>query len=175
MLLFHHNTNKASLFTSKEEGMKVFDYNKGKYSIIYSLNSLYKIKGKYEFLLEYPELHKSNQWRQTHNPLHEQPAGKEATGYDPINITMNNNLWGGLFRHGSPNVALLVGSYTSWWYFAIGAISDTYKPCFPGPDTSRKIVYLWVKMPTDLRRLTCIRRRSTIQNSMLMINILVFS
>ena len=88
---------------------------------------------------------------------------------------MTDNLWGGLFNRESSNSALLIGSYSEWWYYAIATISTQYKPCFPGPDVFRKIVYLWVKMPTDLRRLSCNRKKHIIQNNILMVNIIIVS
>ena len=42
---------------------------------------------------------KSNEWQQTSNPVTANVPGVE--GYDPIDIQMTENFWGGL-EHGSP-------------------------------------------------------------------------
>ena len=156
-LIFFHDLNNATYFDKKEDAYECNE--EGRYSTLKKLNKLYKIKGKYEFLIEYPELNKSNQWRQALNPLRQSKDQQEsnATGYEPIDVQMNEMCWGGLFRSDSSR-SLLDGSRNGWWHYAIGTSSNEFNPYFPGPDNLRKIVKLWVRMPTSLNKNSCIRK-----------------
>ena len=152
-LVFYHDLNKATYFSNKEDAKECNE--EGRYSTLKSISSIYKIKGKYEFLLEYPEINKSNQWRQSLNPFHQSSDGtNNATGYEDINVQMNDKYWGGLFRKNG-DACLLVGSRNGFWHFAIGVHSEEYKPYFPGPSTNSKIVKLWIRMPTSLYKNSC--------------------
>ena len=153
-LLFYHDLNKATYFSSKSEALECNE--EGKFSVLSRLSSKYKINNKYEFIIEYPELNETNQWRQSLNPLH-QPHnnGDNATGYEEIDVQMSINYFGGLFYFSGNNVCLLKGSTNEWWHYAIGTISKEFDPCFPGPGTSSKIVKLWVRMPTSLSKASC--------------------
>ena len=161
LLLFHHDVTIGDFFYSHEEGKRCLNYTGGKYSILYTLNKEYRINGKFEFLLEYPEINKSNQWRQSNNPLH-QPLiyNKNVTGYTPIDIQMTDNAWCGLYYHASS--ALLAGSYDGRWHYAIGATNKEFFPCFPGPGTSSKIVSLWVRVRGEPNKCTLRRKLSVI-------------
>ena len=108
-LIFYHDLNKATFFDKKEDAYECNE--EGRYSTLKTLNKQYKIKGKFEFLIEYPELNKSNQWRQTLNPFRQSKDQQQnnATGYEPINVQMTEVYWGGLFLSGS-SACLLVGS-----------------------------------------------------------------
>ena len=156
-LIFYHDLNKATFFDNNKDAYECSE--EGRYSTLKTLNKQYKIKGKYEFLIEYPEINKSNQWRQTLNPFHQSKDQQEnnATGYEPIDIQMSESCWGGLFRS-SNNKCLLSGSRNEWWNFAIGTSSHEFIYYFPGPDNLRKIVKLWVRMPTTLNKNTCNRK-----------------
>lgn len=80
-LLFYHDLNKATYFEKKEDAMKCNE--EGRYSSLHTINSAYKIQNKYEFLLEYPELNKSNQWKQSLNPFRQYlNSENNATGYE---------------------------------------------------------------------------------------------
>jgi hypothetical protein len=70
--------------------------------ILDELESCRQADGTLHLKLLYPqraEGDKSNEWRQTSNPVTADVPGVE--GYDPIDIQMDFNFWGGL-EHGSP-------------------------------------------------------------------------
>ena len=161
LLLFHHDLTIGEYFYSQEEGKRCLNYTGGKYSILYTLNKEYRINGKFEFLLEYPEINKSNQWRQSNNPLH-QPLirGQNVTGYTPIDIQMTVNMWCGLYHH--PGYTLLSSSHDNGWFYSIGTISQLFSPCFPGPGTNSKIVSLWVRVRGEPNKCTLRRKLSVI-------------
>ena len=148
-LLFYHDVTRSTFFNNVEEGKNWNDYKGGKYSILYQLNDNYKIRGKYEFLLEYPELSVSNHWRQSVNPLTKECDGvNNATGYEEVDIQVRDNGWGGLYKH--RNCATLIGSYDGRWHYAIGVVNKQFFPRFPGPYYDQSIVYLWIKIPYSI-------------------------
>ena len=159
-LLFYHNLTEGPFFSSKEEALHIENRTYGKYSILNLLNTQYKDNDKYEFLLEYPEMNKSNHWRQSKNPLHEREYNmndtkKNATGYEEIDIQAPTVTWGGLVRSTSNNTLLDGSTYHSYWSFAIGALKGQEEGHIPGPNLTMNIVYLWVKYPTYLHFLSC--------------------
>ena len=163
LLLFHHDVTIGEFFYSRAESKKCFNYTKGKYSILYTLNNEYRINEKFEFLLEYPEINKSNQWRQSNNPLHQTFVGNEnVTGYEPINIQLSESHWHGLHKVNNEQVTLLAGSYNGDWFYSIGTVSKEFSPCFPGPGTKSKIVSLWVKIRGEPNKCTFRQRRRLI-------------
>ena len=154
-LIFYHNLRIGSYFIGEEDAKKALDYDKGKYNILYKLNSSYKHNGKYEFLLEYPEKGKTNHWFQDNNPLDEEEyfvENKKADGYyaDEGEIQMSEKCWGGLVKHKSldENLYCLIdgSTYDSGWYYAIGAY-EYESDAFPGPTWDCTIVYLWIYSP----------------------------
>ena len=148
LLLFHHNLTKSRYFADTNEGKKIFNYDGGMYSIIYSLNNRYRINGKFEFLLEYPAEKLYNHWRQSKNPLYQKAYNMQnVTGYEEIEIQMRDCEWGGLFYHGESS--LIAGSRDGRYHYAIGCMSDEYNGYIPGRSMSSTVVNLWVKSPTN--------------------------
>ena len=159
-LLFYHDLNKATYFNNKTDAYECNE--EGRYSKLKTLKNIDKIKGKFEFLLEYPELGKSNQWKQSINPFRQHlNDGENATGYEEIDIQMYDNNWGGLFSYDGDN-CLLAGSTDGLWHYAIGTAVNSYDPYFPGPDCGRKIVKLWIKMSTLSNRNSCRKYKRSI-------------
>ena len=151
LLLFYHDVEMGGFFSDFNEARQCYTYEEGKYSLLYLLNNMYRINNKYEFLLEYPKKNLSNHWRQTKNPLKQMRGPRYALGYEEIDVQMNSSEWGGLFNIKSLKT-LLSGSYDWRWHYAIGVVSNEYVGCIPGPGTNDKIVYLWLMMPTELKR-----------------------
>ena len=143
--IFYHSCRNGDFFTQND----VYNISTDdKYSILYLLNKNFTIKGKYEFLLEYPETQKFNHWRQTNNPLTDNETYDngpyKVKGYEKINIQMESNHWGGLARSASVNTLLegCIGD-TDWWY-AIGQYnSKLYNGSIAG-ENSVSEVYLWL-------------------------------
>ena len=97
MKIFHHNMTKQSEgFNSFEEAK--FVSTKNKYSILSLIDKRYLIKGKYEFLLEYPSIQGFNRWRQTLFPLdeHDEKGKSCVIGYEKVYISWNTSSWCGL-------------------------------------------------------------------------------
>jgi hypothetical protein len=72
----------------------------------------YKINGKFEFMLTYPEYSSTlyNRWKQTYAPQNEfvteTTAGTgTATGYEAVHVDWTGAYWGGLTRQKSDTTA----------------------------------------------------------------------
>ena len=77
--------------------------------------------GSFHLYLYYPELGRGNEWRQTSNPVTAHGGG--VTGYQPINISFDQNSWGGLELNNEN--CLLDGTVGDWqFWFAVGTFSD---------------------------------------------------
>ena len=124
LLVFHHKyETEKDLF--KNESDALFCNEKNRFSILGSINDTFKSHGRYEFLLEYPEVAGFNQWSQTKNPLFVEPG--ESNGYRPISITWSTLGWHGLAKSADKASTLIDGStstYTGNWFFAIGAYNS---------------------------------------------------
>ena len=115
---------------------------------------------KYEFLLEYPDINKSNHWTQTVFPT----SAKEGSdiGYEEIYCDLKDNLWGGLAV--SSKCSIIDGSpgrNSSWFYpicqhhiYAEGfeCITNPTDP-YNQPSCVR-CIKLWIKMNNKFFLLT---------------------
>ena len=149
--VFDHDSGAGGFFQSKTEALNCSITNR--YSILYILDSRFKINGKYEFLLEYPELVGYNRWLQTNSPIDEtEQSGKTAEGYEAISITWDASYWGGLVKS-TRSTTFLEGSTksTSIAWYGIGYISTQYSPQHAGPGVKVKKAVLWVRtlLPED--------------------------
>ena len=160
ILVFHHEVNKTDglpLFNSFEQ-VKHFNETE-RYSILGDIDR-FKYNGKFEFLLEYPNLEGCNIWTQTVSPIDAQHG--QDIGYKEVNITWRNNYFGGIARAYS-NHTFLDGSPTKTdYYYAIG-LKDPWKQyhTIPGPHdisvypyTDEKYhvfeVNLWLRIDPDI-------------------------
>lgn len=128
LLVFHHNThNNTEWFKDEEEALHC--NSKYKYSILDELEYFRGSDGKFEFLLEYPEIpNQYNRWKQTDNPTKVvEQGGTTATfanGYEAIHIDWSNN-FGGLLKDVRGR-AFLNGSMTTRnWYYTIGCYNNS--------------------------------------------------
>ena len=97
-----------------------------KYSILSEVQE-WPHSGKYEFLLQYPELEGYNRWKQTNFPLSEAyyQGKQEVEGYENVSITWTTRQWAGL--QNSTGCSLLEGSISvTNWYYAIGKYGYQY-------------------------------------------------
>ena len=145
-----------------------------KYSILSEVQE-WPHSGKYEFLLQYPELEGYNRWKQTNFPLSEAyyQGKQEVEGYENVSITWTTRQWAGL--QNSTGCSLLEGSISvTNWYYAIG----TKKDCagygvnsMPGPkDPPVHFVYLWMRIPgISLNNLCTFAHRFSFHYSLLVI------
>ena len=136
--VFEHFTSEG-LFTS--EAQALLNKQKGKFSVLSLIDNL-KAPGTYKFMLYYPEMGKMNVWEQRKNPLNctqaNTTSGHSVDGYNPINVQMTGEYFGGLERSTTSNT-LLDGStgHGNWWY-AIGAYNEhptAGSGTIPGGDT----------------------------------------
>ena len=162
-LFFHNMTDISNGFSSNEEALHC--NSEGKYSILSELNESYKIQGRYEFLLEYPEIGDYNRWLQTNRPFDEVEKGdRYVEGYIPKHIGYSGKGWGGLLKTNinASSFTLINGSPESLggsnWFYAIGKRTgvmwnDYYR--LPGPiDSEMSFVYLWVRIPFYMTKIT---------------------
>ena len=126
--VFYHKPGGAmTCFASESEFLNVNEHNK--FSILSEIDESYKINGKYEFLIYYPEINKYNWWRQSLLPMDdpENPKSYQAKGYENVTIMLNSTCWGGLVNSTIPyREASRVQSYLDGcvgdqhYWFAIG-------------------------------------------------------
>ena len=65
--VFYHNSTFVDFFNKKED--EALDtHTERKFSILGSIDSSFKINGKYEFLYEVPGIRGYNRWRQSKHP-----------------------------------------------------------------------------------------------------------
>ena len=85
-------------------------------------------------------------WKQSSNPVIGVP-GAAVEWYEAVDVPYTGSYWGGLRRCGTSN-ALLDGSTTSWWFYAVGARS-VHEGGIPGPEYagSVSLTELYVHTP----------------------------
>ena len=153
--IFYHRPGKNKLFFENyEQFMNINE--KQRYSILGELNEDYKINGKYEFLLYYPDLNKYNWWRQNKLPYNEEERTgiHIADGYEGVYISMKENYWGGLVlqkipytRYCNYECSFVEGSVGHEFYFyAIGQRHNS--ETVPADNDQHWIsdVYLWIRI-----------------------------
>ena len=166
--LFSHDCmDGKNNFENKSEALSC--NKEGKYSILSELNQSFKIKGKYEFLLEYPELKIYNIWRQTNRPIDEPEIGNSyVEGFQPLTTLAPYHRWGGLcLTNDTSPYSLLNGTPISvgngGYFFAIGLYktSSWNHGLIPTNDKPVSVVKLWVKFPVLFELMSCnVNRKS---------------
>lgn len=162
--IFYHNCKEGTvLFDSIAECRNV--QTADKYSRLYLLeDDTYKINGKFEFMLCYPDESSSqyNRWKQTNAPQNEfvtvTASGTDyAAGYEAVHIDWTDNYWGGMTRQNSDATTItdtwLSGSVGhSNWFYALGAI-ESWEEGIPSSNSLSHNstfgeVELWVRIDT---------------------------
>lgn len=123
--LVHYHNSKNGAFFGTIENAKLYNSNypgfsNDLYSIVGLIDKL-KSSNTYEFRLYYPEYNKTNQWKQTLNPLLSASLTNPVTGYQGIKIEANTSGWGGLEYNGISSLFDGSVANNSWWY-AIGTL-----------------------------------------------------
>ena len=162
VLIFQHIVDDGNDFFKRDMNECLYSNTERKFSRLgYVSQNLNKFKNeahKYEFLLEYPDINRSNHWMQAVFPTNAQ--GGTDIGYEEIRCDMKGHSWGGLslsstntFIDGSP------GNNNSWHYPICQFLNytpDLY--CMPNPldgepDVTTdekyscvKYVRLWIKI-----------------------------
>ena len=176
--IFYHDSSSGKFFSNYSEVLKFS--SSCKFSVIGEVDSKYKYKDKYEFLLEYPEFNKYNRWRQTLNPKdNPEVEGQKAKGYEAIDIAYSGMYWGGLVKSSYTQSAFDGSAGHKYWYFAIGCYqswpSDNK---FPGPAIYEFNYYvvskviLWVRIDNTIILNTL---RSRLEYPKLFISLIFFA
>lgn len=159
--VFFHDMSTLDGFANDSEPMLCDNANK--YSIFSELNSkIRKKNGKFEFILEYPELSRINWWQQERNPIDEVEEGQKfVTGYKAIYIGAPCNGWGGLAKSVDADSSYTfingVPSIQGIWMFALGmykGVTWGSNNKLPSNNDQTNIVYLWAKVSDKLYK-TC--------------------
>ena len=185
VLVFYHSAEN-NLYFNDNEIMNFKGINK--YSILGLLSYDYRIRGKFEFFLEYSPT-EYNWWRQTKNPWDEpfkkctQTRGDISScpvdGFECVDCQLNNSYWGGLGRTdpNSPSAySYLDGSIgDSTWCFAIGSRQRwTSTSDIPGGCKNVKHVSLWMRGDKIIMNSkTCKTKKSFINHSLICYALLV--
>ena len=128
MLVFYHHVETANdLFTNDWNSFLNINERK-KYSILGSIDSRFKYKNQYEFLLIYPEIEGKNIWTQRINPINTIVSGDN--GYKPIDISWDTDFLG--LSLSSRETAFLDGTRDNSYYYAIGS-KTIWCEGIPGP------------------------------------------
>ena len=150
--VFYHNTAFGDYFTSLEETLD--SHTPQKFSILGTINDNFRVKNKFEFLLEIPGKRGYNRWRQYINPISTTKETNEITNkYEPVKLSWNLAFNGGLSKSFRDDLAFFdcsAGTNELWWY-PIGA-----RHCFSIPNTIPLIAYdyegteiaLWIRYPS---------------------------
>lgn len=121
--VFYHNTNNnTEWFANEAEALHCT--SQYKYSRLDCLEQYRQADGKFEFLLEYPEIpDQFNRWKQTDNPaITEEINGSAVSnvnGYEAIHIDWSNE-FGGLIKSNQPCTLLDGSTNFKFWFYAIG-------------------------------------------------------
>ena len=168
-VFYHYNANGAHGFTNEDEAKHCVS-DSYKFSILDEITSGQQINGKYEFIIEYPELGTYNRWRQTNNPLEEQESSGvyKVEGFEELETLAPYSSWGGLvytsiYESRSSPPSLLNGNPgRKEWYYAIGQYegvtwiyySKTYSSIPSSLGVAVNYVSLWLRLPD--KSFTCI-------------------
>ena len=179
--VFSHKHVVNDCFANEEEALHCDKENK--FSILDEINDKMRIKGKFEFIIEYPNISSYFRWRQRLNPVHEEEVAgvRTAKDFEPIYNGSSLPKWGGLVKStiptGSTISSLLVGyPGNEQWYFSIGMYNkiagwDMAKG-IPGPEKGVSIVNLWLRLKF---KCTNVIRQSRNINTLLLTCILCLS
>ena len=172
-LIFHHNSTQGYF----KETNVLNHYSTHLFSVLSKVDDSYKIDGKFEFLLKYPELQDYAQWTQTINPIHAPP--NEENGYEKKHYNWSYDYPFHGLTLSSTSASLLDGTPNpEHWFFAIGAygLYLDQDGAIPGPFWNYNGKYLhevnlYIKVfdPKLLRRLyssfTCQFKQKTFLHS----------
>ena len=161
-LIFYHDVRTEDKYFTKENVRHYF--GRYRYSVLSDLEteSIYKIDGKYEFYIHYPEItgYNYNWWRQTLSPTiqtenttQSSPDDHYVFGYENISVHLTGNSWGGLALNNGTLRSYINGCINHQnWNYSIGAYG--VEKGIPGP-YYLKFVALYAKI-NSLDMITCI-------------------
>ena len=150
--VFYHNATFGD-FYERNEADVLDSHTEQKFSILGSINSSFKINGKYEFLYEIPGKIGYNRWKQTNHPINTTKSmTPEENGFQPVKLYWPYN-FGSLRKHNGCTVYCCSYDSQKWWY-TIGALATCSKNSMPliyddsGTNSyNGKEVALWIRLP----------------------------
>ena len=157
--VFYHNTTFGDYFTKYEDVLD--SHTPQKFSILGLINEAFKIRGKYEFLLDVPGSKGFNRWRQKLHPNETTTTTNSTMNeYEPIKISWTESFIGGIAKSNSTTRTFFDCStdYGQWW-FPIGAkrhhtIENTI-PVHRNPDYEGPEIRLWIRIPSGRIQTAC--------------------
>ena len=164
--VFFHNFTGKVMFNSEDEA--IFTNSSQKFSILSLISDVYRINGKYEFILEYPDDKLWWWWSQKNNPIYEiEVEGVyRVDGFESYFSSVETELWGGLVKTSLKmneriNSLLDGNPGVENWNFGIGMYNWTYYPRnelgFPPHEGSYStILNLWLRVPYFIDFLSCL-------------------
>ena len=97
--LLYHDIRKGDQFENEKQALHyINESNKNIYSVIDDFKRYPRIDGKYEFIVDYPEINKYFQWKQNRFPLFEQDYINKTSVDGTVNIYPPGESFHGLAR-----------------------------------------------------------------------------
>ena len=112
LIFFHNSVNKVFFDKAKNEAFCI--NTSQKFSILGSLTNNFRIRGRFEFLIEYPEIKDENKeiyrihWLQKSNPI--QSNEETNLGFIPIHVLENNYPFQGLRLSSADTLTFIDGN-----------------------------------------------------------------
>ena len=153
LLVFYHNTTFGDYFHSLDE---VYDsHTAQKFSILGIINEAFKIRNKYEFLLDVPGFKGFNRWRQKYHPNETtQYTNSTMNEYEPIKISWVKYFYGGLAVSNDAASFLDCSTDQGDWWYPIGAkrcyLKSNTIPIYMNNGNESPEIRLWVRVPSGI-------------------------
>ena len=184
MKVFHHDSSGKDYFLNENEAVNLV--TEKKYNKFRVANDMFKIRGKYEFIINWPRINEYFRWRQSKNPIDEYEEENKFTadGFEPIRNASDKNgcKWGGLVRttmkYKNYKNSLIKGCPgQAEWFFAVGMYNTTdgwYNSGIPDYKTCTDLVDVWARLPDFYKRkYACKNRRRFLFSIFLVVTLFV--
>lgn len=156
--VFYHDSSAGVWFSSNE---LLYAKSQYKLNLIGNITDKYKIKGFFEFILDYGSTQVS--WKQQKN-IKDTTSSETSSSIGYVGNA--GSYFSGMARSDYPNLALYDGVFTTGYYwFCLGALQNAYNDnTFPGlyfSSTSYQLVKkvtLWMRVNPELIAKTCVKR-----------------
>lgn len=160
--VYHHDITKGT-FKDKEEA-KYYVERDDKFSILGLINDNYKIDGKFEFMIEFPNLTNQegqNRWAQTNNPLSiSEISDSSVPGFERVTIDWTHAIDQSNYRFTFCGLALSNYEYSlldgtcaqQKWFFSIGPLEKHRNKYIPGYTEFNYETVLWLRIERRMKR-----------------------
>ena len=154
MLIFQHKleNNEDFFIDSRECLYSNTDRKFSRIGFVEKHLSKFRINGKYEFILQYPDTKVMNHWTQTVFPTKAKP--QTENGFVNISSGYTSQGWGGLVLSNSQSTYIDGAPFSSNWFYPVGQMkmystTSGAKTCLPNPSGNPLCLYqmqLWIKI-----------------------------